>query len=109
MADEIIVPLAFFLCVFGIVFLIINARHKERIALIEKGADASIFQTQRKKYGALKLGLLAIGVAAGIIIGEVLHIHGDVDPEIAGSSMICLFAGIALLASHFIIRKSEKA
>ncbi len=42
-AGEILVPIVLFLVIFGIVYLYYSSRNKERLALIEKGAEASIF------------------------------------------------------------------
>ena len=41
--EEVLIPISFFLAVFGIIYLFLSTRNKERLALIEKGADASIF------------------------------------------------------------------
>jgi len=46
MLTGILVPISFFALVLGIVYLAI--RKKERMAMIEKGIDPSIFVTQKK-------------------------------------------------------------
>ena len=43
MDEEILIPITMFAAIFGIVYLYFSTRNKERLALIEKGADASIF------------------------------------------------------------------
>ncbi len=43
MGPEILIPLSLFLAIFGIFYLFVSTRNKERLALIEKGVDASIF------------------------------------------------------------------
>ena len=40
---EILIPISLFLMIFGIIYLYYSTRNRERMALIEKGADASIF------------------------------------------------------------------
>ncbi len=40
-AEEILIPIVFFGAIFGIFYLYITARNKERLSMIEKGADAS--------------------------------------------------------------------
>jgi hypothetical protein len=104
---EVIVPVVFFALVFGIVYLAISARNKERMALIEKGADASIFYTG-KKSGARKwiltLGIFAIGVALGVLTGNLLESSG-MKEEVAYTGSIFLFGGAALVAAYFIGRK----
>ena len=42
-AGEVIIPVVIFLVIFGIFYLYYSSRNKERMALIEKGAEASIF------------------------------------------------------------------
>lgn len=60
--EAVIVMAIIFGTLFGIVYLFISARHKERLSLIEKGADASIFILQTREafqYGkSLSLTLL---------------------------------------------------
>ena len=43
MGSEVIIMPAIFGVFFGMYYLFVTARNKERMALIEKGADASIF------------------------------------------------------------------
>ena len=47
-AAELLIPISFFLVVFGIIYLYFSTRNKERLALIEKGADASIFNLGKR-------------------------------------------------------------
>lgn len=106
---EIIVPIVFFALVFGIVYLAISARNKERMALIEKGADASIFYTGKTPgtgKWVLKVGIFAIGIALGILIGNLLESAG-MKEEIAYTGSIFLFGGAALVAAYFIGRKVD--
>jgi hypothetical protein len=110
MQTEIIVPLALFATIFGIVYVVISAVNKEKLALIEKGLDASIFQNKDKfsthgRYNALKFGLLLIGVALGLLLGNVLESYTEIQEEVAYFSMILLFGGIALLLYYAIMKK----
>ena len=54
-AVEILVPISLFLIVFGIFYIYFTTRHRERLALIEKGADASLFHTGNSTGTARKL------------------------------------------------------
>jgi Na+/H+-dicarboxylate symporter len=103
-SGEIIVPIVFFALVFGIVYIALNARNKERMALIEKGADASIFYSGKKSGSSkwlLKLGVVVIGIAVGVLVGAGFESLG-MDEDIAYPASIFLFAGIALVLAFFV-------
>ncbi|OGU12484.1 MAG: hypothetical protein A2X61_02610 [Ignavibacteria bacterium GWB2_35_12] len=111
--EDILIPLFSivftFGTIFGIVYLYFITRHKERLALIEKGIDAKIFMYERKPfYILMKLGLLSIGVAIGILLGNLLDATTVMDAEVAYPSMIFLFGGIALVLTYFIEKKLNK-
>jgi hypothetical protein len=106
--------IALFASVFGIMYMFYTTRNKERLALIEKGADASLFNTGKdnKKslnWGklSLKIGMLLIGVAVGLIVGEILTQAGIFHDEINFSSMILFFGGLSLILFYVIDRKSK--
>ena len=106
-AGEVLVPIVLFLVIFGIVYLYYSSRNKERLALIEKGAEASIFygpKSERSGKWVLKVGVLAIGVALGVLAGAGLESAG-MDEEVAYPASIFLFAGIALVAAYFLARR----
>ena len=47
-ATGILVPLGLFAMIFGIVYLGVTSRNRERMALIERGADPALFETKKK-------------------------------------------------------------
>ena len=105
---EILVPIAFFASVLGIVWVAVSARNKERLALIEKGLDSSIFKQLGQthwRYGALKFGLLAIGVGIGLVIANILDVNGIMDDEVAYFAMIFIFGGLGLLSYYKLMGK----
>lgn len=111
--EEIIVPIVFFASIFGIVYVFLSTRHRERIALIEKGADPEIyknaFKGNRVNSFTLKLGLTAVGIALGILLGAILTaIFPGIKEEVANISMIFLFGGSAMIASYFLERRLTK-
>ena len=55
MGAEIFVPISMFAVIFGIVYLYLSTRNKERLALIEKGADATIFMSGKSKNSSGKI------------------------------------------------------
>ncbi len=94
-----------------VVIVYINVRKKERIELIRKGIDVSIFENNDKKKGesfSLKFGLLLTGVGVGILLANILVRTNALEDEVAYSSMIFLFGGISLLIDYFIERKRIK-
>jgi hypothetical protein len=103
--EEIFIPVSFFGMVLGIVYLVI--RKRERLALIEKGVDASVFMTERRFSSTLKWGLFLIGLGVGLLIAEILVNSTSMTDEAAYFSMIFLFGGIALLVSYFLDKKKQ--
>jgi len=92
--------------ILGIVYL--SNRKKERMSVIERGLDPDKYLCNKISTGqSLKYGLLLIGVALGILIGNILSVSESfVDvPEAAYFSMIFLFGGLALVISHFLVKK----
>ena len=69
---EILIPIALFAMIYGIVYLLV--RKKERLALIQRGADATIFESS-KQPSSLKWGLLLVGIGTGILLGKVLSVY----------------------------------
>jgi hypothetical protein len=110
MAEAILIPLVVFSSIFGVFYVWISARNKERMAMIEKGADASLFATKKKYFGniTLKFGMLAVGIGTGILIGSLLSNYTTLDEEVAFPSMIFLFAGL-FLVGNALIEKKEKS
>jgi hypothetical protein len=123
-----IVFMFLFAVVFGIFYLFYSTRNKERLALIEKGAEASIFMKgeQNKKAAPfwkvliLNLGLLAVGVGVGILLGSLLGYNfgysgsyqnrpdNYIDTGVFYAASIFLCAGSALLVGFKITKNLDK-
>jgi hypothetical protein len=107
--------IALFATIFGIVYVHYTTRNKERMALIEKGADASLFNTGREgksTFGwgkfTLKMGMLLIGIGLGIIAGAIFESAQVFPAEEAGYfSMILIFGGLALVLFYIFDRKAK--
>jgi hypothetical protein len=106
--------IAFFAMLFGIMYLFYTTRSRERMALIEKGADASLFNTGKEagsSFGwgklSLKIGMLATGVGVGIIVAAILAEAGVLNEEALYPAMIFLFGGLSLIGFYLIDRKSK--
>lgn len=114
MGSEVIVLPVIFGTVFGMFYLYISARNRERLALIDKGADANIFYSKKKhvtpvwKVIVLNLALLLVGIGVGIFIANILTYNMGIDEDVAYPGTIFLLAGLGLLAGFFITKKLNK-
>lgn len=101
-------PVLVLAVIFGFIYAIvyINVRRKERMALLERGADPALFhQPQTDKIASLRYGLFLIGLAIGILMGNILEVTTELGPEASYFSMVFLFGGIALVLSYFLGKK----
>lgn len=107
--------IALFAAVFGILYVFFTARNKERMALIEKGADPGLFSNNKEvtkrsfswnKF-TLKAGMLSMGVAVGIVVGAILSNAGVLEEDANYTAMIFFFGGLSLVLYYVLDRKSE--
>ncbi len=110
-----IVFISLFIVVFGICYLYFNTRHKERLALIEKDKDVTIFSGPKVvrtysvwKVVTLNLGLVLIGVGMGVLIGGLLSNIGGMSEEQAFPASIFIMSGIGLLVGFFLTNKLDQ-
>lgn len=110
MNEDIVIPIGFFLAIFGILYIYLSSRNKERLAMIDKGFDPVKFKTrpESSSINTLKWSLLLIGVAVGVFLGAVISEYAGFPEEAAYFSFIFLFGGIGLLVSYFIEKKENK-
>jgi len=109
MGEEVLIPITMFAALFGVFYLYITARNKERLSMIEKGADASMFANKRKYYAmTLKLGMLLVGISLGILIGSFIDEYTTLPEEVGYFSMIFLFGGTALIINALMEKKESK-
>jgi hypothetical protein len=111
----------FFLSIFGVFYLYITTRNRERMAMIEKGVDPALFSSVRQprvRNGAgvgsgvkftLKTGMFLIGIGIGFVISVLFE--GMVDHNIfpllvMGVIFIC--GGSGLVAGFYMGRHLEK-
>ena len=92
-------PIFVLAIIFGFIYAIVylNIRRKERMALLERGADPSIFQEpQTEKKNSLRYGLFLIGLAIGILMGNVLEVSTNLGREALISQWSFYLAGLRL-------------
>jgi flagellar biosynthesis protein FliQ len=111
---EAIIVLVIFTTLLGIAYLFFSTRNKERLALIEKGADATIFFNKARRTAPvwkillLNLSLLLIGIGTGIFIAAFLNVNLKVDQDVAFPGSIFFVAGLALFTGFYMTKKLEK-
>jgi len=113
-ATEIIVPVALFAMVFGIVYVVVTARHRQRMALIEKGMDPGLGDQVVPMRG-LRNGLFLVGVGLGLLLGYALDKLMRMGDAIEGDNalpyfvMVLLCGGLALVLHHLIVQRKQRA
>ena len=111
MGSEVIIIPIIFGVIFGIFYLYISARNRERLALIDKGGDASIFYSKHKhvtpvwKVVVVNLAMLSVGIGVGIFIANILSVSLGMEENVAYPGTIFLMAGIGLLSGFFVTKK----
>ncbi|MBV7270543.1 DUF6249 domain-containing protein [Winogradskyella luteola] len=111
MDAEFLIPISLFAAIFGMVYLYFSTRNKERLALIEKGADASIFNIGKRagsswKVIVLNLAFLLMGIGLGVFIANILDTYTGLDEEAVYPAMIFFMAGVGLYIGFTQTRKA---
>lgn len=110
----ILVPIVFFAAVGIPIYEHIRSRHRERMALIEKGIVSEdvkyLYSSSALKsnpYGALKWGLIFVFVGIGLFIAQIFSALMDVE-EVIYFALISIGAGAALLVFYRIALKRQQ-
>lgn len=89
---------------FGIAYYYLTTRSRERLALIEKGlSPASLAQSRSYLPLLLLLGVLSMGIAAGIAAGAVLSTLVGSQSYVYPAT-IFFFAGLSLVAAYYLLK-----
>ena len=106
--EGLFVPIALFLMIFAILYVYYTTRSRERLALVEKGADASVFKIDpvRKKLDLVKWGIFMIALAVGVVTGFLLS--NAINEVVAFFTMILLFGGLGLIVAYFVTNALAK-
>jgi hypothetical protein len=114
MEGEILIPISMFLALFGVVYLYLSTRNKERLALIEKGADATIFMKGRSqtapiwKVLILNLALLLMGIGLGTFLASLLDNYTSLDQDAVYPATIFFMAGVGLFVGFNMTKNLDK-
>lgn len=117
MEEEIIIPVLGILCAIALplilvilsVYWTVTSKHKEKMAMIERGIapDENASDRQPNRYGSLRNGLLMIGLAIGTIAGIFLArtMREEYEMFLIIVAMIVVCGGIAFTSYFFISKK----
>ena len=93
---------------FGVCYYFLTTRHRERMALIERGLPKDYFKDDIRYFPfVLLLGIISIGIAVGIVAGAFLETMENAVSGILPAS-IFFFLGVSLVASYFVLRRIAK-
>ena len=108
---EIFVPIVFFFVIAAIWGSFILTRHKERMAMLDKGLKPEDIKqlymkgsAQVSPLGSLKWGIVFVAVGLAVILGmwvrETMYVEEGVYP-----ALIALFGGAGLIIFYAVARK----
>ena len=109
--------LGFFAAILLAWIFYLKARNKERMALIEKGADVSEIYSKQEvtsHFPWLKLGIIITGISIGVLLEILLFIMFPDNAMISEGVYVLMivlgffFGGIAMIISHFIDKPRKK-
>jgi len=99
---------------FGIVYVAVSSRTRVRLALIEKGAEASIFNSKTSQRSNIlplilvNISLLLVSIGIGIFLAAILNQSFNVREEIAYPGTIFTVAGIGLFVGYLVSSRIVK-
>lgn len=104
-----IVSIGSFAAIFGVIYVYLMTRHRERMSMLDKGVPTSPFNSIRySNFLTLKYGMLLVGIAVGILMGHVAAYRWDISKSTAFLAMIFLFGGLSLVFNYLIFRKDRE-
>lgn len=107
MISDIFIALAVFGACFGIVYVAVTAKNRERLAMIDKGMNPFENRKVRKTntHALLKWSLLIIGLGLGVFFGSLLDTLTTLEAEAAYFGSILFFGGVGLIIAYLIAKK----
>ncbi len=110
MGQEIMIPIVLFIATAAVLIAHISARHRERMAVIEKGMASDDIkalyarEVRRTPFSSLKWGILFLMTGLAVLIGNYLHAVYYVEEGVI-IGLVCLFVGIGLVLFYVVAGK----
>jgi hypothetical protein len=107
MNDELLIPILVPIACFAMVFGIVYLRTRENLAMIEKGMNPKEFANRPAPYRNLKMGLLLIGSGTGLMLAYFItrYMLHDEDNPALWFAFIGIGGGLGLYGSYKIEKK----
>jgi hypothetical protein len=111
---EMMIPLIFIIASAATFISLFSGRHKERMAMIEKGLTSdeirAMYTRDVKNYhplASLKWGLVLTLSGVALTIGQYLHQAYSIEDGVV-VGLVCLFAGVGLVAFYLIASRRKQ-
>jgi dolichol kinase len=102
----ILVPLVTMASVFGIVYVVVTSKHKQNMAMIERGINPN--ENDHKKENKVRDGLFFLMVPIGLIIGYFFQIEFKMKGPFPYLIFGFLFMGLSRVIAYYIEKKKEE-
>ncbi|MCB0758000.1 MAG: hypothetical protein KDC01_06045 [Flavobacteriales bacterium] len=103
--EGIIAIIATFSTAFGIVYIVMSTRHRERMAMIQRGINPNEGGRTPDPERSLKNGMQLIGVAVGLGCGYLLDVYTNIDQPWVYFGPVMFFVGLVMILYYFRSRK----
>jgi len=103
--EAIIIPVVAIGGLFTMIVLLRQFTNKERMMMIEKGADPTQFKIVNRS-GAIVFGTLSIGAGIGLMVANFLENFLQMD-EVVYPAMLFIFGGIGLIVGRKMADKED--
>jgi hypothetical protein len=109
-----LIPIVFILVGASLLWKVTDADKQVKLAMIEKGLDPSTLKGRdaTKKFGALRFGMLLVGISTGLLAGFLINSLLSVAAEfheIVVATTTIFFAGLSLIIYHMVAASLNKS
>ena len=90
---------------FGIVYIVMSTRHRERMAMIQRGMNPNEGANTPDPEKSLKSGLQLIAVVVGLGCGYLLEVYTNIDRPWVYFAPVAFFVGLTMILYYLRFRK----